>query len=142
MTQNADDAESATRIRFTVTDAEFVVWNDGTFTDCRVDQETCPWDPVCNLHAFGRFAGRTKANIARMTGEFGVGFTAVYRITDAPELLYDAEHWFLHEMAPEEERLKPCQGDCGRPHDAGGTTFVLPWRSPTARSAASSPYRR
>ena len=59
LTQNADDAESATRIRFTVTDAEFVVWNDGTFTDCHVDQETCLWDPVCNLHAFGRFAGRT-----------------------------------------------------------------------------------
>ena len=34
LTQNADDAEDATIIRFTVSPEALTVWNDGTFTDC------------------------------------------------------------------------------------------------------------
>ena len=127
LAQNADDAEDATVIRFTVSDEALTVWNDGTFTDCREDGARCPWPRSCDLHAFRRFAGRTKASDVTKTGAFGVGFTSVYQVTDAPELLYGDEHWILNEMAPEEERLQPCDGQCGRTHGAAGTMFVLPW---------------
>ena len=136
LTQNADDARDATIVRFTVTDEALTVWNDGTFTDCGEDGDSCPRPKRCDLHAFRRFAGRTKASDPTTTGAFGVGFTSVYQITDAPELLYDDEHWILNEMALEDERLQPCDGQCGRTHGAPGTTFVLPW----ARTA--SPLRK
>ena len=136
LTQNADDARDATIVRFTVTDEALTVWNDGTFTDCGEDSDSCPRSKRCDLHAFRRFAGRTKASDPTTTGAFGVGFTSVYQITDAPELLYDDEHWILNEMALEDERLQPCDGQCGRTHGAPGTTFVLPW----ARTA--SPLRK
>jgi hypothetical protein len=100
LAQNADDAGNATTIRFTVTDDALVVWNDGTFTDCAADTDTCSWDKRCDLHAFRRFAGRTKADDAATTGAFGVGFTSVYQITDTPELLYGDEHWLLDETPP------------------------------------------
>ena len=127
LAQNADDAGDATVIRFTVSDEALTVWNDGTFTDCGEDGVRCPWPRSCDLHAFRRFAGRTKASDVTKTGAFGVGFTSVYQVTDAPELLYGDEHWILDEMAPEEERLQPCDGQCGRTHGAAGTMFVLPW---------------
>lgn len=127
LTQNADDAGNATIIRFTVTDEALTVWNNGTFTDCGDDGESCPLERRCDLHAFRRFAGRAKADDATTTGAFGVGFTSVYQITDAPELLYNPEHWRLNEMAPPEERLRACAGACGRDHGEPGTTFVLPW---------------
>jgi Domain of unknown function (DUF3883) len=127
LTQNADDAGNATTIRFTVSDEDLTVWNDGTFSDCGEEGGTCPLPKRCDLHAFRRFAGRTKASDATTTGAFGVGFTSVYQITDAPELLYDDEHWILDEMATEHERLRPCDGQCDRTHGATGTTFVLPW---------------
>ena len=135
LTQNADDSGNATTIRFTVTGDAFTVWNDGTFTDCREDGDNCPWPKRCDLHAFRRFAGRTKAADASTTGAFGVGFTSVYQITDAPELLYDDEHWILDETAQEDQRLRPCDGQCARTHGGPGTTFVLPW------ARAASPLR-
>ena len=141
LTQNADDARNATAIRFTVTDEALTVWNDGTFTDCGEDADRCSWPKPCNLHAFRRFAGRTKEYDAATTGAFGVGFTSVYQITDAPELLYGGEHWILDEMAPEDDRIKACDGLCGRTHGMAGTTFVLPWarNASPLRSALSVP---
>lgn len=127
LAQNADDAEDATIIRFTVSGEALTVWNDGTFTDCGEYGTRCPWPKSCDLHVFRRFAGRTKASDVTKTGAFGVGFTSVYRITDAPELLYGDEHWILDEMAPENERIQPCGGQCRRTHGTAGTTFVLPW---------------
>jgi hypothetical protein len=133
LTQNADDAGNASLIRFTVNDDALVVWNDGTFTDCGEDAESCRREKRCDLHAFRRFAGRTKASDSTTTGAFGVGFTSVYQITDSPELLYGEEHWLLNELAPENERLRACGGDCGRPHGVEGTTFVLPWARDTSQ---------
>ncbi|MDR6415578.1 DUF3883 domain-containing protein [Pseudarthrobacter sulfonivorans] len=127
LTQNADDAGNATSVRFTVDDRALTVWNDGTFTDCDEDGDDCPWPRRCDLHAFRRFAGRTKAADATTTGAFGVGFTAVYQITDRPELLYGNQHWILDETASENERLRACDGGCTRLHNDPGTTFVLPW---------------
>jgi hypothetical protein len=134
LAQNADDAGDATIIRFTVSDETLTVWNDGTFTDCLEDEDDkCPWPKSCDLHAFRRFAGRTKASDVTKTGAFGVGFTSVYQITDAPELLYGDEHWILDEMALEGERLQPCDGKCRRTHGVPGTTFVLPWARTASR---------
>lgn len=127
LAQNADDAGNATTLRFSVTDDALLVWNDGTFTDCGEDTDTCPWERRCDLHAFRQFAGRTKAQDTATTGAFGVGFTSVYQITDAPELLYDDEHWLLDETAAPDERLRSCEGACGREHNQSGTSFVLPW---------------
>lgn len=127
LTQNADDAGNATTIRFTVTDDALTVWNDGTFTDCGEDSDNCPRLERCDLHAFRRFAGRTKASDASTTGAFGVGFTSVYQITDAPELLYGDEHWILDEAAQEDQRIRSCDGQCTRSHGGPGTTFILPW---------------
>ncbi len=132
LTQNADDARDATIIRFTVSDEALTVWNDGAFTDCGEGGDRCPRSKRCDLHAFRQFAGRTKASDPTTTGAFGVGFTSVYQVTDAPELLYDGEHWILNEMAPPKERIQQCDGQCGRTHSAPGTAFVLPW----ARSAS------
>ncbi|MEV0353236.1 DUF3883 domain-containing protein [Nonomuraea sp. NPDC050680] len=136
LTQNADDAGNATTIRFAVTDEALTVWNDGTFTDCGEDSDSCPLPKRCDLHAFRRFAGRTKASDASTTGAFGVGFTSVYQITDAPELLYGDEHWILDETAQEHQRLRSCDGQCARTHGGPGTTFVLPW------ARAASPLRQ
>ncbi|MEU3168544.1 DUF3883 domain-containing protein [Streptosporangium sp. NPDC006930] len=136
LTQNADDAGNATIIRFTVTDDALTVWNDGTFTDCGEDGDKCSWTKRCDLHAFRRFAGRTKAGDASTTGAFGVGFTSVYQITDAPELLYGDEHWILDETAQEDQRLRSCDEQCTRAHGGPGTTFVLPW------ARAASPLRK
>jgi hypothetical protein len=127
LTQNADDSGNATTIRFIVTSDALTVWNDGTFTDCGEDGDKCPWPRRCDLHAFRRFAGRSKASDAATTGAFGVGFTSVYQITDAPELLYGDEHWILDETAQEDQRLQSCDGLCARAHGERGTTFVLPW---------------
>nr|WP_062338852.1 DUF3883 domain-containing protein [Herbidospora sakaeratensis] len=127
LTQNADDAGNATTVKFTVTEDALTVWNDGDFTDCGEDGDNCPWPKRCDLHAFRRFAGRTKAGDAATTGAFGVGFTSVYQITDSPELLYGDEHWILDEAAQEGQRLRSCDGRCVRAHGEPGTTFVLPW---------------
>ncbi|HUY50596.1 MAG TPA: DUF3883 domain-containing protein [Streptosporangiaceae bacterium] len=144
LTQNADDAGNATTIRFAVSDNALTVWNDGTFSDCGEDGDRCPCSKRCDLHAFRQFAGRTKASDATTTGAFGVGFTSVYQITDTPELLYADEHWILNEMAPEGERLRACNGQCGRTHGEPGTTFVLPWArsaSPLRHALAVPPVR-
>ena len=93
LTQNADDSGNATTIRFTVTGDAFTVWNDGTFTDCREDGDNCPWPKRCRpSRLLLQLLACTKAADASTTGAFGVGFTSVYQITDAPELLYDDEH--------------------------------------------------
>lgn len=127
LTQNADDAGNATTVTFKVDDEALTVTNDGTFTDCKDDGDTCLWARRCDLHAFRRFAGRNKADDAKTTGAFGVGFTSVYQITDRPELLYADQHWIIDESASENERIRACEGDCRRSHTADGTTFVLPW---------------
>jgi Domain of unknown function (DUF3883) len=127
LTQNADDAGNATKIRFTLDADGLTAWNDGTFTDCGTADLTCPWTKPCDLHAFRSFAGRTKAGDSSTTGAFGVGFTSVYQITDRPELLYGSEHWILNELGEENERIVACTGGCGREHRTDGTLFVLPW---------------
>jgi hypothetical protein len=132
LTQNANDAE-AHKIRFTASEDELDVWNSAVFSDCGHQQtrRTCPWKDEgrrsCDLHAFRQVAGRHKAADHSTTGEFGVGFTAVYQITDHPELVTASRHLVLDESQPEDDRIRICAGGCSRDHGRPGTTFYLPW---------------
>jgi hypothetical protein len=72
-------------------------------------------------------SGRNKELDAETTGAFGIGFTAVYQVTDRPSLLFNGQHLLVDDSAREDERLEFCGGGCGLQHDREGTTLVLPW---------------
>jgi len=147
LTQNANDAAADT-IRFTGSADEFTVWNSSVFSDCgqQKARRTCPWRDTgrrsCDLHSFRLVAGRHKSGDASTTGAFGVGFTAVYQITDHPELITAGLHLILDELRPEDQRIRVCSGGCAREHDRPGTTFYLPWArsdSELRRALGSAP---
>lgn len=139
--QNADDAKdqygnlAATSMEFNVRDDALIVDNDGIFTDCHnLDAFECPWklDPsrnrMCDFHRFQNVASGDKREEVDTTGAFGIGFTAVYQITDQPTLISANRHWTIYEDQPENKRIVECQG-CENCRDAKlpGTRFVLPW---------------
>ena len=133
--QNADDASNATAISFDVGEDCLVVDNDGTFTDCGYPvAKTCPWkqDPArnhrCDFHSFRLVASGDKRDRHGTTGAFGIGFIAVYQITDRPELISAGRHWILREEEPEDKRIKVCSGcpSC-RSDGLPGTRFILPF---------------
>lgn len=133
--QNADDAKGATFLRFDLTQEALVADNDGVFSDCgRMDAGECPWksNPAighrCDFHRFRHVAGGDKRNQASTVGAFGIGFTSVYQITDAPELFSNGRHWILNETRAEAERIQACRG-CSKCRSASlpGTRFILPW---------------
>ncbi len=133
--QNADDAPGATQIRFTVSDSGVVVENDGEFSDCGLAEEPeCVWpnDPahghMCDFHRFREVSSGDKREQSETAGAFGVGFTAVYQVTDRPELVSQGRHWLVYEDNPESERIVVCPG-CDRCSDLAfhGTRFYLPW---------------
>lgn len=128
--QNADDTKRATWLRFDVRDEALWVEDDGGFTDCG-DQDVGPDDCLfldehghrCDFHSFRLLSGADKRLRDDTTGAFGIGFTAVYQVTDRPEILSGVRHWTVDETAAEddritEERLDPKQN---------GTRIVLPW---------------
>jgi len=132
--QNADDAR-ATSMVFDIRDDMLIVENNGVFSDCgHVEDAECPWknDPNkghrCDFHRFRYIAAGDKRSEAETTGAFGIGFIAVYQITDYPELISGGRHWFLDETKPENQRIKECRGcnKCKR-SDLPGTRFILPW---------------
>lgn len=132
LTQNANDAP-ADAIRFVASEDELLVWNSADFSDCsRQELRQCPWKVndgrrSCDLHSFRQVAGRHKAEDDATTGAFGVGFTAVYQVTDHPELVTGQRHLVLDESRAEDDRIQICSGGCRRDHSAPGTTFYLPW---------------
>src|SRR3954454_6219498 len=87
--QNGDDAPGATRMRFTVRDDALEVWNDGEFERCS-DITTPECELLadrgyrCDFHSFRDMGSGDKRNRAGTTGAFGIGFTAVYQLTDLP----------------------------------------------------------
>ena len=128
--QNADDAEGATWMVFDVEETELIVDNDGVFSACEdpaVRECSFP-DHLCDFHSFRRIAAGDKRERAGTTGAFGVGFTAVYQITDAPELLSAGRHWLVDELAVEDQRIYECEG-CEKclARDLPGTRFIFPW---------------
>ena len=133
--QNADDAAGATSMVFDVCEGELIVDNDGVFSDCgQIEGPECPWksdtarDHRCDFHRFRHVASGDKRGEAGTTGAFGIGFIAVYQITDRPELISTGRHWILNEDRPEEERIEVCSGcDKCSVSDLPGTRFRLPW---------------
>jgi hypothetical protein len=133
--QNADDVPDATAMTFDVCDHALIVDNDGIFNDCRqVERNECPWkeDPKrayrCDFHRFRCVGAGDKRAQEGTTGAFGIGFVAVYQITDHPELLSAGRHWVLHEDRPEEQRIDVCR-DCDQCNDKSlpNTRFIFPW---------------
>lgn len=136
--QNADDAAGADEMSFDIRSDALVVENNGVFRDC-LQQELpeCPWfvDPAvdvrCDFHSFRKVASRDKRNREATTGAFGIGFIAVYQVTDRPQVISAGRHWTIRDELPEDHRILVCQG-CHE-DDVAGTRFLLPW----ARDAES-----
>ena len=131
--QNADDARRRVarrprpRFKFDVSDDAVTVWNDGEFSWCETWDRDCPLPARCDLHSFLRVAGETKRGRGETTGAFGVGFTAVYQVTDRPELITAGVHLVLRPELPHpQDRVSVCDG-CPACADPTGTTFRLPW---------------
>lgn len=132
--QNADDVASVSAISFDITRDALIVSNDASFTDCgRIEESECPWkdEPSkgyrCDFHRFRFVASGDKRHQPETTGAFGVGFIAVYQITDTPELISGGRHWYLHEDRPENQRIEICSG-CPKCHTTiASTVFYLPW---------------
>lgn len=112
--QNADDVQNedgrfpVTTLSFDVTDEALIVHNNGRFRP--VD-----FDRLQNI------AGGGKRAESGVTGAFGLGFLAVYQITDAPEIFSNGRHWIIRPEAPAEQRIAE------RAAETSGTTFRLPW---------------
>lgn len=122
--QNADDVQNedgrfpVTTLIFDVTDDALIVHNNGRFR------------PV-DFERLQNIAGGGKRAEAGVTGAFGLGFLAVYQITDAPEIFSSGRHWIIRPDAPTEQRIVE------RAAETSGTTFRLPWATDPA-----SPVRR
>jgi hypothetical protein len=129
--QNADDAEGASWILFDIRDEALEVSNDGVFSDCGSrGAPECPFELVgpspCDFHSFRRVAGGAKRLREETTGAFGIGFTAVYQVTDKPELVSEGTHWLVDDSQLENNRIVECPG-CESCFDYKGTKFILPW---------------
>lgn len=127
--QNADDAASPT-MTFVITDDRLEVRNASVFTKCSdVRTGECLWlnDEAiahrCDFHSFRKIGSGDKRSRPGTTGAFGIGFTAVYQLTDHPELISNGEHWTLDELAPDGKRIT--RREAGS--EVRGTTFLLPW---------------
>jgi hypothetical protein len=132
--QNADDAANATFMSFDIRPDALIVDNDGQFSDCKSDERECPWktDPTkhhrCDFHRFRHIFAGDKRGEEDKTGAFGMGFIAVYQITDRPELISSGRHWILYEENQENQRIEVCDG-CPKCQTTNlpGTRFILPW---------------
>ncbi|MFO7680872.1 MAG: hypothetical protein R6X34_12550 [Chloroflexota bacterium] len=112
--QNADDVQNedgrfpVTTLSFDVSDEALIVHNNGRF-------RAVDFDRLQNIAGGGK---RTESGV---TGAFGLGFLAVYQITDAPEIFSNGRHWIIRPDAPAEQRIVE------RAAETSGTTFRLPW---------------
>lgn len=127
--QNADDAPGAKSISFDICQDALVVENDGVFTDCgKVGDRDCSWKEIkghrCDFHRFRRVASGDKRDEVGTTGAFGIGFIAVYQITDRPELTSSKRHWIIRPEETEDRRIEE-----NLVMNELGTRFKLPWAS-------------
>jgi len=131
--QNAEDSEGVTWMSFDIRNDALVVDNDGVFSDCgQAEEPSCPWRQtkghMCDFHRFRVVGSGDKREEEGKKGAFGIGFIAVYQITDRPELLSAGRHWIVHEVKTEHERIEVCHGcpKCSE-QNLPGTRFILPW---------------
>lgn len=114
LVQNADDVQQGEDgsyprwITFDLTDEELIVSSDGVFR------------PV-DFARMQDLAGGGKRAEAGTTGAFGIGFLAVYQITDRPEILSGGRHWIIRPEAEPAERIEE------RLVETEGTILRLPW---------------
>ncbi|KAA3661424.1 MAG: hypothetical protein DWQ04_16485, partial [Chloroflexi bacterium] len=123
--QNADDVQGengrspTTNLSFDITDEALIVKNNGVFR------------PV-DFERLQNLAGGGKREEVGTTGAFGIGFVAVYQITDAPEIYSNNIHWTIQPDAAPAQRIQE------RQEKTQGTCFRLPWafdaRSPVRRA--------
>lgn len=112
--QNADDVRTddgkpgATKISFDLCDDALIVENDGVFREVDFDR-------------ISFIADGGKREEQGTTGAFGVGFIAVYQITDAPEIFSSGRHWIIRPDQDEHHRIEE------RDAQVTGTCFRLPW---------------
>lgn len=112
--QNADDVHTddgkpgAAKISFDLCDDALIVENDGVFRDVDFDR-------------ISFIADGGKREEQGTTGAFGVGFIAVYQITDAPEIFSSGRHWIIRPDQDEDHRIEE------RDTQVAGTRFRLPW---------------
>ena len=112
--QNADDVKDergqpgTSRISFDIREDGLIVENDGTFRE--IDFER-----MRNVASGG------KREEEGTTGAFGIGFIAVYQITDHPEIFSGGRHWVIRPEASEGRRIT--EWDVR----TEGTRFRLPW---------------
>ncbi|MCA8922165.1 MAG: hypothetical protein KDD82_10180 [Planctomycetes bacterium] len=114
--QNAEDAGATTwRV---VCDAErIVVWHDGTPFDAR---------DLVGVTSIGQTTKRKQ-----QIGFFGVGFKAVYEVTNRPQVYSDVYRFEIADVSvPKELRERPAD------LPAEGTVLVLPLRPELARDPA------
>lgn len=132
--QNADDVKTlegkpggAHEISFDIREDCLIVENDGVFSDCgHLKEDECPWKVArghrCDFHRMKQVGGGDKRNETDNTGAFGIGFNAVYQITDHPTIISNGHHW---QLFPENNRGQRIKGS--RDTKVQGTRFVLPW---------------
>lgn len=132
--QNADDVKTlegkpggAQEISFDIREDCLIVENDGVFSDCgHLKEDECPWKVDrghrCDFHRMKQVGGGDKRNETDNTGAFGIGFNAVYQITDHPTIISNGHHW---QLFPENNRGQRIKGS--RDTKVQGTRFVLPW---------------
>jgi hypothetical protein len=112
--QNADDVQNedgrfpVTTLSFDITDEALIVYNNGRFR------------PV-DFERLQNIAGGGKREEVGVTGAFGLGFLAVYQITDAPEIFSSGRHWIIRPNASAAQRIAE------REKETSGTRFRLPW---------------
>lgn len=134
--QNADDTGNATWMRFDIRDEALWVEDDGGFSDCErqdLSPDDCPFREErrhrCDFHSFRLLSGADKQARENTTGAFGIGFTAVYQVTDRPEIISGRRHWVIDETAAEDGRI--AEDPVKPPH--GETRIILPWaRNPNS----------
>lgn len=128
--QNADDAQvvegsDKTTMAFDFTDNDLIVRNNRRFSSCAdLKAVICKneGDNWCDFHRFRNVASGNKRTDKENIGAFGIGFTAVYQITDKPELSSGEFRWTIDPSAPEDKRIEQQT----RP-ELDGTEFRFPW---------------
>ena len=113
--QNADDAPETAdgrfnpgKLCFDVTDDALIVENDGVFRP----------EDFARLQTIASGGKREESGVI---GAFGLGFLAVYQVTDRPEIFSNGRHWTIFPDAPAGQRIVE------RQVETNGTRFRLPW---------------